>query len=183
MIFDYLPNANFLRDVIFWVDGLNGLNPLRDRKNKTAYTTANLTIPTFSHRGGDMTFNNTSSLVTVGDTGETMKAVQFWVNPTTSTEFFLTLGAGGEVVQSSTGTLSANNWTSPTIYINGSQTTTLPTGSFSLVTVNTDTGFSADNVLIGKVSTNFMQGIMTQVIGFNKTLTLDEHREVFNKFM
>lgn len=181
MIQGFLPNEITLHDIIFWVDGLNGVI---DRKTKTAYSTTGITISTFTHAGGDLTFDNSTSVVEIGDTGETIKSVSFWVNPTTNTEYFLTVGAGGsaETIDSDTGTLAADNWTSPTIYINGAATTTLPTGSWSYVTVNTATGFAADNVLIGQIGANFMQGKMTHILGSTKEWTLGQHSQVYNKF-
>lgn len=68
--------------------------------------------------GQALSFNGTSSVVSLGSVSSSVKTVAFWVKPNTTTQPLIDLN-GTATVDVSSGTVQGNNFTSPTIYVDG----------------------------------------------------------------
>ena len=75
--------------------------------------------------GQALSFNGTSDLVSLGNVYNGVKTVAFWVKPNSTTQPFIDLNATA-TVDVSAGTVRGNNFTSPTIYVDGSLPSPLP---------------------------------------------------------
>ena len=69
--------------------------------------------------GQSISFNGTSDLVSLGNVYNGIKTVSFWVKPNSTTQPFIDLN-GTATINVTSGTVAANSFTSPTIYIDGS---------------------------------------------------------------
>ena len=171
---NYLPNSITIHDVAFWVDGFGG----SDRKNGTAYTFANTAEGVKTFAGQAITFNGTSTQVTVGNNGEDIKTIVMWVNPASSDEVLIDLDGSADISIASSN-VTATGWTSPTIYTNDLENTTIDADEWTLISVTSDTGITASAVEIGTVGASFTEGSITQVIGFTKALSQLEINQIF----
>jgi len=171
---NYLPQSVTIHDVAFWVDGFGPA----DRKNARAYTFTDTSEGVYIFAGKEIVFDGVSAQVSLGDIGEDIKSIVMWVNPTNQTEYLIDLD-GSINVNISASTVTATGWTSPTIYTNDEENPTIAEGVWSLVAVVSDTGIDANAVEIGVISTDFMTGSMTQIIGFTKALSQVEINQIW----
>lgn len=176
-----LPRAITPHDVVLWLDGLDG--GYADRRTKTAYTAANMTKGVNINNGLELVFNGTSSKITCGDisVGSTklVKSVSFWCNPTTATEYFIDFD-GSIIVSMTNNAIVTTGWTSPTVYVNGVAQTEIKAGVWNFVTVTSDTGIDASAVVIGSIGSDFLEGSMTNIIFYTKTLSAIQHGQLYS---
>ncbi|MDC0449171.1 LamG domain-containing protein [bacterium] len=108
-------------------------------------------------------FEGTEDYVDVGTGPTSIKSVAFWTRPTTTTEYFIDLN-GSAYISSSSGTVSATGFTSPTIYVDGMDSSTITADEWHYITVTTGTALSATDLDIGRIEgTGFMQGFLDEV--------------------
>ena len=68
--------------------------------------------------GNALDFDGTNNeYVDCGNVGTGVKTVEFWVKPTSNTDHFLDLDNGTHYVQAVAGTVTADNFASPTVYV------------------------------------------------------------------
>jgi len=171
---NYLPNSITLHDVAFWVDGMG----TGDRKDGTAYTFTDTAEGVEIFAGKAITFDGTSAQVTVGNTAKDIKTIVAWVNATSASEALIDLDGSADISIVSNNVV-ATGWTTPSIYTNDLENITIETGEWTLISVTSDTGITASAVEIGLVGASFMEGSMTQIIGFTKALTQVEINQIF----
>ena len=128
--------------------------------------------------GQALSFNGTSDLVSLGNVGSGVKTVAFWVKPSSTTQPFIDLNATATIDMTS-GTVAANNFTSPTIYIDGSATSTFPDTNWHHVVVTTDTGINASAANIGKISTSYFGGILDDVRFYSSALSTTQITDLY----
>lgn len=68
--------------------------------------------------GQSLLFNGTSDLISLGNVYNGIKTVSFWVKPNSTTQPFIDLN-GTATINMTSGTVAANNFTSPSVYIDG----------------------------------------------------------------
>lgn len=92
-----LPNGIFPRDVVLWLDGFG----VPDRFSKTSYTFTDIAFGTAVHGGKWLTFNGTSSIITVPDsdkfsfgngTVDSPFSICAWVNVTDTAAYRMIVG-------------------------------------------------------------------------------------------
>lgn len=108
-------------------------------------------------------FDVIENYVDVGAGPGGVKCVEFWVNPNTTTEYFVDLDGGTHVIWANTGTVTATGFDSPAIYVNGIETSTIAAGQWQHVTVTTNTGINANDLTMAKSGGNYFQGKMDEV--------------------
>jgi hypothetical protein len=112
--------------------------------------------------GKCLSFDGSDDYVTVSNSVGNIKTVSFWVKPITTSEQFIDLN-GSAYIQSSSGTISATGFTSPTIYVNGKVSTTIEANKWQHVVVTTNTAVSGSAIKIAQISTNFGQVFIDEV--------------------
>jgi hypothetical protein len=114
--------------------------------------------------GSGLSFNGLSSYVDIGTGPSTVNTVSFWVYPLTSTEYFVNLTGTTDYIWSNAGTVTATGFTSPTIYVNGVQTTAISANVWSHITVTSTTSENASNLDLGRTQdTNYLEGRIDEV--------------------
>ena len=119
-------------------------------------------------------FDGSGDSVAGGNLGIQVRAVSFWVRPNLATGYFVDLDNGTHYISSAGGQISATGFADPAIYINGVETTTLPTNRWSHVVVSTGTGITASNVRLGQVGVNSLQGFMDEVVLYQTELSAEQ---------
>lgn len=128
--------------------------------------------------GTGLSFDSAGDTVTISGTASSVKTVSFWVKPSSTTNYFVDLN-GTNSISASGGTLSATNFTSPAIYVNGSLSSTIASGSWQQVVVTTDTGITANAIKIGKIAANHLNGLIDEVRIYNRALSPAEVRQLY----
>ncbi len=122
--------------------------------------------------GSGLNMNGSSSYVDIGTGPTSVKTITFWVNPATTTEYFTNLTSNTDYIWANAGTITAAGITSPTIYVNGVQTSTLTAGIWQHVAVVTNTAENASNLDIGRTQdTNYLEGKIDHVRLYDYALT------------
>ena len=132
--------------------------------------------------GGSLSFDGQNDYVHIGDISETgVKTVELWVKPdaVNVTEDPLDLN-GTQYVKITSGTVSGEGFTSPTVYVDGLAGTTV-TANWHHIVITTNTGFSASDVDIGRLNTTYFNGLIDEVRIYNRALTASEIRYHYNR--
>ncbi|MDF1498678.1 MAG: hypothetical protein P1P85_05015 [Patescibacteria group bacterium] len=120
-------------------------------------------------------FNGTTTYIDGFGAIGNVNTVSFWIKADDLSKSIIDLNSTQTITVSS-GTILANNFTSPTIYVDGKISTTLPDTNWHHIVITTATNISASAVVIGKVSTNFFDGKLDEVRLYNYVRIADEIR-------
>lgn len=131
------------------------------------------------HSGQALSFNGTNSSVTVGASYNSVKTVSFWTKPSSTTQSIIDLN-GTQTVDIFAGTVRGNNFTTPTVYVDGVQTTTFPDTGWHHVVVTTDTGINASSLVLGKISSTYYSGVLDEVRLYSRALGASEIASLYN---
>lgn len=111
-----------------------------------------------------------------------IKTVAFWINLATTTEDLITLNTASSIsITVSGGVISANNWTAPTIYVDGVATSSITIG-WHYVVITTATAFNAINFVVGYVVT-YGEFTIRDLKVWNNTLSSVEALSYFRRRM
>ena len=125
-----------------------------------------------SFNNGFASFNGSSSVITYPGIARSLNTITFLVLLNSTTEDIITLSASHSITVSS-GTISANGFSSSTIYVNGTQTTTVTSGCWLRITIVTSTSFSSNDIQIGFVS-SYLDGSVDNLNIYNRALSSNE---------
>lgn len=124
-------------------------------------------------------FDGSNDVVTTSGTSSNVRTVAFWVRPITTTEQLVDLN-GSAYIESSSGTISATGFSSPTIYVNGVVSSTLVANRWQHITVTTATGISASAIRLGQISTNYGQMFMDEFQLYSSQLSATQVLSLYN---
>jgi len=113
-----------------------------------------LTSSAFAGSKNCLVFDGTNDFVNIGTGPASLKTLEFWINPTTTSEYIIDLDGGTHYIWINSGTITSTGFVSPTIYVNGLATTTIISSEWQHITVTTSTSINASNLTIGKVGSN-----------------------------
>ncbi|GIV35464.1 MAG: hypothetical protein KatS3mg031_2999 [Chitinophagales bacterium] len=132
------------------------------------------------YTGRALDFDGVNDTVDIGNTGQTIKSLVFYVNPDTDTQKFLELQTNGAVdVGCGAGILTTMGWSSPATYVNGVPGSTITAGTWQQVVITSATGISANAVTLGKSNIIYFAGQMTDVRLYSVELTAAQVAELY----
>ena len=108
-----------------------------------------------------------------------VRTVSFWINPDTTTNYFVSLTTGAYITASS-GVISATGFTSPAIYVNGQASNSLTQDVWQLVTVTTETAISANQFYLGRQGSSYLDGTMDETRVYNRSLSTAEISQLYS---
>lgn len=129
--------------------------------------------------GQGLNFDGVDEYVTAGNVSSSVKTVSFWMKTTNTTKKIIDLNATA-TIETSGGTITANNFTSPTIYVNGAVSSTITANTWYHVAITTDTAINANAVDIGRISTGYFPGVIDDVRLYNRALSAGEITQLYN---
>ncbi|QQG47496.1 MAG: DUF2341 domain-containing protein [Candidatus Woesebacteria bacterium] len=131
--------------------------------------------------GNAPTFNGSSKYFNSGSTISGVQTISFWVNPGSTTDNFINLAAG-IYINATTGTVAATGFTSPTIYVNGVQSSTIVASSWQLITVVDTTGTSASAFEIGRANSSYAanNSQIDEIRLYNRALSAAEVQQLYS---
>ena len=113
--------------------------------------------------GSAGSFNGSDDYVDIGAGPSTVKTVSFWAYPASTTEYFVDLN-GSAYVWANAGTVNAQGFATPTIYVNGKASSTVTANTWQYISVTTASGLNASDLDIGRLEgTDYFQGKIDQV--------------------
>ncbi len=132
---------------------------------------------TLGASGDALTLDGADDYVTVGDISNSstteIKTIEFWINPTTTTEEIIDLN-GVDKISVSSGTISVSGSTE--IYVNGVVSTTLTNSEWQHVTITITAGYDVSALVIGSDGTDYLTGFIDEVRFWSTVRTQDEIR-------
>jgi len=128
-------------------------------------------------------FDGSNDYVAIGDTGEeSVNSICFWINCIDATsENIIDLNGTATINTDASDDIEANNFVSPTIYIDGFEATRLINDTWHYVVINTDTGLDVSDFDIGRISANYFSGKIANVMIFNRALTANEIKALYKQ--
>ncbi|MSU44781.1 hypothetical protein EXS45_01190 [Candidatus Nomurabacteria bacterium] len=128
--------------------------------------------------GQGLNFDGTNDYVSVGNVSSSVKTVAFWMKTTNTTKKIIDLNATA-TIEVSSGTITANSFTSPTIYVNGAVTSTVAANIWYYVTITTGTDINASAVDIGRISSGYFPGVLDDVRMYSRALSAAEVEQLY----
>lgn len=127
-----------------------------------------------------LNFDGDGDYVDIGNiTRSDIYTVSFWAKPNGSSESFLQLSSSDTVAMSG-GTMSIGGFGTETVYIDGKATTSFPDNNWHHVVVVSGSAITANNMNIGRISTNYYSGQIDDVRIFNYALSSAQVKKLFN---
>jgi hypothetical protein len=126
-----------------------------------------------------ISFDGTDDYIAIGTGYNGVKTVSFWVKPNSTTQSIIDFN-GTQTVDISAGTVRGNSFTSPTIYVDGTATSTFPDTDWHFVTITTDTAINASAFNIGKIASAYLSGAIDEVRLYDRVLSVSEISGLYN---
>lgn len=126
-------------------------------------------------------FDGVDDNVSVTNTLSGVQTVAFWASPSAqTTNSFIDLN-GTATISSASGSVTTVGFSGVRIYVNGTETSTLPNAmQWQHIVVTSTAGISASAITIGKVASGFYGGRMDEVRMYNRTLSPVEVRLLYD---
>jgi hypothetical protein len=165
-------------------DGKDMTPNIRDRSSQGAHgnlilgaggNTSTTTAP--GKIGQALVFDGTDDYVTIPSTISNVRTVSFWMKPNNLTQSVIDLN-GTQTVTLSGGSVQANSFGGSTIYVNGAVSSTVGNG-WNFVTITSD-AVNASAINLGRVSTNYFNGIFDDVRVYSTVLSEDTIRSIYS---
>lgn len=121
--------------------------------------------------GQALSFDGVDDLVSLGASFNGVQSVAFWIKLATSTTQNILDLNGTQKVTLSSGTLSADNFTSPTIYVDGVVSSTVSDFGWHHVVITTGTGINASAFDIGRANGSVLGGTLDDVRTYSRQLS------------
>jgi hypothetical protein len=106
-----------------------------------------------------------------GPSIDDMQTISFWAKPSSTTQNIIDLDEGTHTITMSSGVISANNFSSPTVYIDGVPTTTFPDTDWHHVAITTTTPIDLVQPTFGQISSNYYSGSLDDIRIYNYART------------
>jgi hypothetical protein len=161
-------------------DMINGVALDKSGNGKTA-SPANISTTTFYTNGKigqGLRFDGVDDYVNVGNVSSSVKSISFWIKASNTTKKIIDLN-GTASIEVSGGTITANSITSPTIYVNGSVSSTITANQWYLVSITTGTAINVSALDIGRISSGYFVGTIDDVRVYNRTLSVAEIKQLY----
>ena len=126
-------------------------------------------------------FDGDNDFVDVGAGPTAVNSVAFWVYPQTTTEYPLDLN-GTAYVWFNGGAITAQGFTSPTIYVNGVQKSTITAGAWQHIVITTATALNATDLDLAHIEgVGYLEGKIDDARLYNYVLTAAQIKTLFNE--
>lgn len=98
----------------------------------------------------------------------------------TTTEKIIDFNGGTTEIEAISGTVTAGGFTSPTIYVNGSVSSTIAASAWAIIAVTSATAISPSFIRLGNDGTTFGEVDISHVLVSGNTLTATEISDITN---
>ena len=112
--------------------------------------------------GYALKFNGGGAYVNCGNVGN-VKTISFWLKPDNLTTNSILELNGTQTITISNSQIQANSFASPTIYVDAKQSLAIPDNNWHYILIVQSSNISASAVYLGKVGTNYFNGLLDEV--------------------
>jgi len=154
------------------IDNINDATPYENNATNKGCT---FTLDRKGHSDNAVIFDGLDDWIDVGAITPKIKSISFWCKPDSIsvTEEIIDLN-GTQYIKATNGTLSAEGFTSPMIYVNGLSSNTITT-DWQLITITTETAINASDVDIGRLEgSTYFAGKLSEIKFYNRVLSSKE---------
>jgi len=130
--------------------------------------------------GKALDFDGSDDYIDIGDTGIDINSVSFWLKQDYTDANIIDLDGGTHTVTISDSNATATGFSSPTIYIDGENKTTLPDNAWHHVLITTATAIDANDFDIGRIASDYFIGQIDEVKLYNYSLTSTQAKTDFS---
>jgi hypothetical protein len=135
----------------------------------------------FCKSGACLSFNGSSDYVDIGSGPGTVRTMEMWVYPETTTEYLMDL-SGTDYLWIDSSTVTATNVTSPNIYVDGVETDYITADEWHHVVVTTSTSENASDFDLARTAgSNYLQGKLDNVVLYDYVRTPAQIAWSYNK--
>lgn len=163
-------------------DTLNGF--VRDASGNLKHGTLNnistTTFYTSGKVGQAVNFDGVDDFVSAGNVSNSVKTVSFWVKSSDLNKKIIALDASTYSIEVISGVITANNFTSPTIYIDGSVGSTIKAGKWHHVTITTSSNVDVSQLYFGRIGSGYLSGSLDDVRLYNRAISAGEVRQLYS---
>lgn len=174
-------------------DGAGNPPVLEMKLDEKTGTTTNSTSGTFTGTltsgptwvagkyGSAVNFDGSDDFIDIGTGTTSVQSVAFWIYPATTTEYPIDIN-GTAYVWINAGTVTAQGFTSPTIYVNGVVSSTVTANSWQHIEVTTGTALNASDFDIGRIEgVGNHEGKIDQVVLYDYARTAGQVAYDYNR--
>ena len=116
-------------------------------------------------------FDGLDDYIDVGDISLNINSVSFWLKQDYMYQNIIDLDGGTHTIGIYDSKITANGFSSPTIYIDGENKETLPDTAWHHVLVTTATAIDANNLDVGRIASGYFVGQLDELKLYNYELT------------
>lgn len=181
-------NLNVLSNglLAYWNMDVSSGNPTDSSGNSNSLIntgTTGFTTGVFGNSAG--TFDGSTKFFTSTFTSTNVQTVAFWVNPASTTDNYINLldiSANNYYIKSTSGTITATGFTSPTIFVNGVLNGTVTASVWNHIVVTSTAGIDSVTTTIGKANGSFLTngGKMDDIRLYSRVLSPNEVTQLYN---
>lgn len=163
-------------------DTMNGF--IRDSstslKNGNVFNISTTTFYTPGELGQAVNFDGVDDYVDTGNVSSSVKTMSFWIRPNNINRSIINTNSSSGKVDISSGSISTTGYTSPTVYVNSSVSSSVINGKWQHVVITSNTAFNADSVNIGRSGSSYFSGAIDDVRFYNRVLSASEIRHLYS---
>lgn len=175
--------TNLVSGLVGWwkMDESSG-NPADSSGNALTLTNNGVTTFVGGKFANGSNHNGTTQYFSTATAISGVQTVAFWVNPASTTDNYINLIASTAYINSSSGTVSATGFTSPSIYVNGVLNGTITASVWNHVAVTTGTAISASAFEAGRANGSYLTntGKLDEVRVYNRALSPAEVASLYS---
>jgi uncharacterized protein (TIGR02145 family) len=109
-----------------------------------------------------------------------VQTISFWLKTNDATnQKVIDFNGTAQMELDGAGLITATSWSSPTYYLDGVVDSRVVSSGWHHVAITTNTGISASNIEIGRVSTSYFNGTIDDVRIYNRVLSAAEVAELY----
>ncbi len=116
-------------------------------------------------------FDGEDNYISMGDIGMDINALSFWWTGNVASSSIVDLDNGTHTITIDDNIVSANSFSSPTIYIDGFSNSILANNNWHHILIKTDTAIDVNNLNIGKINSQYLNGFIDDFKLYNYALT------------
>lgn len=138
--------------------------------------TATTTAKTLGRIGQAMNFDGNSDYIDIGNAGSGIKTIAFWIKADDiSSRKIMDIDGADQIEINASSEITATSFPGTTsIYVDGSSASAVVTTGWHHVTITDTTGVNASAFQIGRVSTEYFDGIIDDIRVYNRALSASE---------
>jgi hypothetical protein len=123
-------------------------------------------------------FDGVNDFVDVAPSLGTVRTISFWLSTGVTTQEIINLSAT-ENIEISSGTITATGVPGPTIYIDGTVSSTLPDSKWHHVIITSSAGVTANAFEIGRTSGSYYTGMIDDVRTWDRVLSAADRAKLY----